>query len=228
MKGDSLARLWLYLFFQMLLGVVGLAYVALALVSIALLVLVIGLPLALGVIALGRRLAGTGIALVRWLWRMGPEPKLAPLGRGESLAARAGAALVARSTRRVMLWHLVNALCLPVTLLACLVFPLALVWGPAHPRITWRILSPALGPNPNPAGPAPSLSQATPAPGWAPSQVPFVPLPATPSADPTPAAGGHGLVGMQERVSALGGDLTVGPTQQGGFEVQAVLPLTPA
>ncbi|MFF8385517.1 sensor histidine kinase [Streptomyces kanasensis] len=40
------------------------------------------------------------------------------------------------------------------------------------------------------------------------------------------APGGHGLVGMRERVGALGGALTAGPRYGGGFRVQAILPLT--
>ncbi|GAA4922793.1 sensor histidine kinase [Streptomyces coeruleoprunus] len=49
-----------------------------------------------------------------------------------------------------------------------------------------------------------------------------------PSASPeeAPAPGGHGLVGMRERVTALGGALTTGPRYGGGFRVQAILPLT--
>lgn len=35
---------------------------------------------------------------------------------------------------------------------------------------------------------------------------------------------GHGLVGMRERVSECGGELTAGPSPKGGFRVQAVLP----
>ncbi|MFJ9838996.1 sensor histidine kinase [Kitasatospora sp. NPDC101155] len=38
--------------------------------------------------------------------------------------------------------------------------------------------------------------------------------------------GGHGLVGLRERAQLLGGTLTAGPTQDGGFEVRAELPAT--
>ncbi|MEV5161535.1 histidine kinase [Streptomyces sp. NPDC053728] len=36
---------------------------------------------------------------------------------------------------------------------------------------------------------------------------------------------GHGLLGMRERTTMLGGDLTHGPTPGGGYEVMATLPL---
>ncbi len=52
---------------------------------------------------------------------------------------------------------------------------------------------------------------------------------AAPGAEPpAPAAGrrsGHGLTGMRERVALLGGELSAGPTAEGGFAVRAVLPL---
>lgn len=40
-----------------------------------------------------------------------------------------------------------------------------------------------------------------------------------------PARGGHGLVGMRERVGMFGGRLEVGPEPGGGFAVRAVLPV---
>ncbi|MEV7500706.1 sensor histidine kinase [Streptomyces sp. NPDC093018] len=38
--------------------------------------------------------------------------------------------------------------------------------------------------------------------------------------------GGHGLLGMRERVGALGGTLTTGPRYGGGFRVHAILPVS--
>jgi signal transduction histidine kinase len=40
-------------------------------------------------------------------------------------------------------------------------------------------------------------------------------------------AGGHGLVGMRERVGLYGGVLTAGPAPAGGFAVRATLPAAP-
>ncbi|MEU1406178.1 histidine kinase [Streptomyces sp. NPDC005728] len=45
-------------------------------------------------------------------------------------------------------------------------------------------------------------------------------------ADAEPGAGGgHGLLGMRERVTAVGGTLTTGPRYGGGFRVHAILPV---
>jgi signal transduction histidine kinase len=41
---------------------------------------------------------------------------------------------------------------------------------------------------------------------------------------PAPIGRGHGLVGMRERAALLGGELTTGPDDRGGFRVAAVLP----
>jgi len=43
-----------------------------------------------------------------------------------------------------------------------------------------------------------------------------------------PTQGGHGLRGMRERAAALGGDVTAGPAEHGGWQVHARLPLKPA
>jgi signal transduction histidine kinase len=44
-------------------------------------------------------------------------------------------------------------------------------------------------------------------------------------AAPDDGHGGHGLLGMRERVTALGGALTAGPRYGGGFRVHAMLPV---
>lgn len=43
--------------------------------------------------------------------------------------------------------------------------------------------------------------------------------------DSTSDSDGHGLIGMRERVSAVGGTLTIGPRGGGGFTVRANLPI---
>ncbi len=40
-------------------------------------------------------------------------------------------------------------------------------------------------------------------------------------------AAGAGLAGLQERVGALGGELTAGPVDGGGYRVRASVPLVP-
>ncbi|KQX53298.1 MULTISPECIES: sensor histidine kinase [unclassified Streptomyces] len=47
-----------------------------------------------------------------------------------------------------------------------------------------------------------------------------------PTAGGTDPSGGHGLLGMRERVGAFGGTLNAGPRYGGGFRVQAILPVT--
>ncbi|MFP3987997.1 ATP-binding protein [Streptomyces sp. E11-3] len=49
-----------------------------------------------------------------------------------------------------------------------------------------------------------------------------------PSIQDLPEGGGHGLTGLRERVAELRGTLHAGPTPDGGFHVQAVLPLSAA
>jgi len=40
--------------------------------------------------------------------------------------------------------------------------------------------------------------------------------------------GGHGLIGMQERIALYSGELAVGPRPGGGYAVRARLPIGPA
>ena len=49
--------------------------------------------------------------------------------------------------------------------------------------------------------------------------------PPTGLAKPSPGAG-HGITGMRERVTMLNGEMTAGPTDEGGYEVAVFLPVT--
>jgi signal transduction histidine kinase len=49
---------------------------------------------------------------------------------------------------------------------------------------------------------------------------------AVPAPSPPLAGGGHGLIGMRERTAMLGGILNAAPTEDGGFQVTALLPVT--
>ncbi|MGI5456551.1 sensor histidine kinase [Streptomyces sp. CA-249302] len=44
---------------------------------------------------------------------------------------------------------------------------------------------------------------------------------------PESPGAGHGLLGMRERASMLGGELRAGPTEEGGYQVTAFLPVYP-
>jgi signal transduction histidine kinase len=48
-----------------------------------------------------------------------------------------------------------------------------------------------------------------------------------PGPGPGPTGGGHGLLGMRERVAAVGGELRIGAGPAGGFLVEARLPAAP-
>jgi signal transduction histidine kinase len=52
--------------------------------------------------------------------------------------------------------------------------------------------------------------------------------PGPPASPPRGDAAGHGVRGMRERAAALGGELRAGPTEDGGFEVSARIPLAGA
>ncbi|MEU4655706.1 histidine kinase [Streptomyces sp. NPDC023723] len=51
------------------------------------------------------------------------------------------------------------------------------------------------------------------------------PVPVASLVKPSPGAG-HGVTGMRERVSMLNGEMTAGPTDEGGYEVAVFLPVS--
>ncbi|MEG3628583.1 histidine kinase [Streptomyces sp. C6-003] len=51
------------------------------------------------------------------------------------------------------------------------------------------------------------------------------PIPQGSLVKPSPGAG-HGITGMRERVTMLNGEMTTGPTDEGGYEVAVFLPVT--
>ena len=72
------------------------------------------------------------------------------------------------------------------------------------------------------AGPVPVQVAVRREPGWLDLSVRNEP--GRPAAD-TDGHVGHGLIGMRERTALYGGDLTAGPTGEGGYLVRALLPL---
>jgi len=199
-----------YFGLQALLGLAGLAYLALAITAAGLMVLIIGLPVVFGVILLGRALAAPGLAAARWLTHAGQHPVIEPLPPAKGPVERLKVAVSDPGTWRVQAWHAFNALTLPITLLALLILPVAAFWDQVHLQVTWFLLAPK---------------------GTKPPALPAQPWLAAHGQDPTrlPALagveGGHGLLGMRERTAALGGRFSAAPTGAGGYRVRAVLPV---
>gem|GEM_PF-3506079 len=194
-----------YFGLQGLLGLVSWAYLVLVIATVPLMVLVIGLPIVLGVAMLGRSLAQMGLRATRWFWDTGAWPQIAPSPKSTGLFDRAKQTVNDQNTWRFLAWQAFNALTLPITLLAVFLTPVGLFWGAVHSRVTWSLLAPKGTPPPANAWRQTTQDRPT-------SQVSLV------------SKGGHGLLGMRERATALGGQFSAGPTAEGGFQVRASLP----
>jgi hypothetical protein len=215
-------RAWAYLWAALGLAVAGWVYVVLAILASVLMVFVVGFAVARAVLALGRGLGAMSLRLGALVRRRGAAERLEPVpaGAGDGFADTVLALVRAQSTWRAVGWAVLSAVLLPVIALAAALFPCAVWAARAHAALDRRVLVgggvPAgrdeSGHHPRRAGRGRShrhRPRLAGAPVWA-------------------VGGGRGLIGMRERVEALGGRFAAGPTADGGFEVSAVLPVPPA
>jgi hypothetical protein len=277
-------RAWLALLGHVGLGIVANLYLALALVSVPLMILVVGRPLVFAILRLGRWLASCSLRLAQW--RARPQPVLGPewggaersqrrvelrrLRREYRMALRQHAARV-RDYRRSVKARLkaakkrakgavgvFDAATVPLPLeprestgraLACLaltalplgvlavigisVFPVAWPCAWLYGVVVAGVLRPAgHSPADDPEAAPIALPASGPPPRRAGANGRSGRGRGARETSGAPAGGGgarrrsgHGIVGMRERVAALGGTLDVGPTPDGGFEVVARLPV---
>jgi signal transduction histidine kinase len=85
----------------------------------------------------------------------------------------------------------------------------------------------AFGPSGGPGGSPPRASSSGQGPGDGVTGA-FGPSGGPGGSPPRASSSGHGLTGMAERAATVGGRVTAGPRDEGGFEVSARLPLTGA
>ncbi|MDR1388167.1 MAG: hypothetical protein LBJ44_11430 [Propionibacteriaceae bacterium] len=190
-----LGRSWLFLSAQTAWSVLAWVELSLTLVALVCSAIVFGAYVLRGLLAVDRATLRSAVRLARWQ-RSGGDVQPRP-----DRPVSNGHALV---------WLVSAAFALVPHLVSLILLPLAAWWGPQW--ATWTIRSARLGrptaARSGPVGPRPAD--------------PVVPADQTGS----PAwSGGHGLIGMRERVTSLGGSLTAGPTPDGGFEIWASLPL---
>jgi hypothetical protein len=213
-------RGWVFTAFQLGLSVAGWVYVAVFAASMLLMVLIVGLLTVRAVLPLARLLANWSLAGAQWCRSRGETARIdATPGEG-GLAIVVTALLRSPGTWKAVAYSLVNAVLLPVHGAALIVFPLAGLWARADAWLTVRWLGSAL----NPAQPSRSARvvglndfDSHDSGGFGDSGGPPGRL--------GEGRSGFGLTGMAERVAALGGQLTTGPTADGGFQVRAILPL---
>ncbi|MDR1189750.1 MAG: sensor domain-containing protein [Bifidobacteriaceae bacterium] len=196
------ARRWVFTAAQLGLSMAAWVYVVLFAASMLLMILIVGLLTARTVLPLARVLANWSLRGAAWARGLGEPARIPATPAATSLGAVVTALLRSPETWRSVLYLLVNAVSLPVHAAALVLFPLAGQWGRADASLTVRLLAgTASQPLHDAARSASTVGSAQ-------------------------ARTGFGLAGMIERVAALGGQLTAGPTGDGGFAVQATLPLS--
>lgn len=146
--------------------------------------------------------------------RIGPDPSgrvLESVARRETIITSVEALYRSALPVRLFVWGLTSVFLWPTRILALLLGPAAAryVWVEAS-LLRWVLTTPLDKARASAELDAPSSDRAT----------------ATGSRSPVSSlGGGHGLVGMRERVGTLGGVLQAGPTADGGYSVRATLPL---
>ncbi|MDR1393327.1 MAG: sensor domain-containing protein [Bifidobacteriaceae bacterium] len=197
------ARRWVYIAFQVAVSVAAWLFLVTLIASLVLMVLIVGLLAARGVLPLARFLAGRSLAAAQGLRRLGETGSIRPVPPGGGgLAVVVTALLRSGQTWLAATYCLFSAVSLPVNLLFLVLLPVTGQWARLHAALTvWWLARPDRARRSSKAAPQLPLSASG------------------------RAAGGFGLIGMRERVAALGGDFQAGPTADGGFEVTALFPL---
>jgi hypothetical protein len=206
---------------ELVLSIATLVYFVVWLFTWVLMVFAPGRYLARVVFPLGRTMAGGALASAVWLRGDAPRLALPPYPRGATASATLWRIVRSRVTWRAYGWLGLCFLTFPVHLLGAGLFPLAPLWSRPWAALTVTML-----------GHEGTREAATHHPRSDPAKDGDHNAPSPPRGESqqfgesrTIRSGrGYGLIGMRERVAAVGGSLSVGPTPGGGFAVRAVLP----